>query len=385
MPKVLILGARAPVALDHARRFAAQGWDVLVGDSISCRISGWSRAVRATIALPPPRTALSAYLRSLAEAIDSHGVDLIVPTCEEAFYLARIRDRLPRRARIAVADFDTMRALHSKWRFLKIAADCGIPVPDSRLVANIDDARAWADGRGIALKPEYSRFGVHVRLYPDGMPAQAPAFGVAGDWVAQAFCRGRELCSYSVADRGRLLAHVVYRPTHRLGASSSYWFQRCEVPAIRDGVRALVEALGYTGQISFDWIEDADGVARALECNPRAISGVHLFGSGDDLPGALCGTSSVCVEPGADAPRMIAAVMLSAGLGAGLRERRYRAWRRDWRAARDVIAADGDRAPLLGAFADLGAYAWRAARQGCSLREAATRDIEWDGDAMAAP
>jgi len=82
---------------------------------------------------------------------------------------------------------------------------------------------------------------------------------------------------------------------------------------------------------------------------------------------------------------MIAAVMLSAGLGAGLRERRYRAWRRDWNAARDVIAADGDRAPLLGALADLGAYAWRAARQGCSLREAATRDIEWDGDAMAAP
>ena len=38
--RVLILGARAPVALDHARRFAAQGWRVLVGDSVGMVLHG---------------------------------------------------------------------------------------------------------------------------------------------------------------------------------------------------------------------------------------------------------------------------------------------------------------------------------------------------------
>ena len=40
--RVLILGGRAPVALDHARRFAAQGATAFVADSIPCRLSGTS-------------------------------------------------------------------------------------------------------------------------------------------------------------------------------------------------------------------------------------------------------------------------------------------------------------------------------------------------------
>jgi NAD(P)-dependent dehydrogenase (short-subunit alcohol dehydrogenase family) len=56
MPRnVLILGGRAPVALDHARRFAHQGWTVWVADSIPCQISGASRAVSATLRVASPR------------------------------------------------------------------------------------------------------------------------------------------------------------------------------------------------------------------------------------------------------------------------------------------------------------------------------------------
>jgi hypothetical protein len=53
---VLILGGRAPAALDHARRFAHQGWTVRVADSIPCQISGASRAVSATLRVASPRT-----------------------------------------------------------------------------------------------------------------------------------------------------------------------------------------------------------------------------------------------------------------------------------------------------------------------------------------
>ncbi len=383
-PAVLILGARAPVALDHARRFAAQGWRVVAADSIACRITGWSRAVSATVTLPSARSDVDIYARALADAIDRQCIDMVVPTCEEAFYLSHVRARLPAGARIAVADIETMRTLHSKWTFLQVARDAGIDVPDAALVPSIDAARAWAGDSPAVLKPEFSRFGVHVRLHPHGIPRDAAPLPLLGDWVVQRFCAGRELCSYSVADRGRLLAHVAYHPAHRLGASSSYWFGAVDVPAIRDGVASLVARLGYTGQISFDWIEGDDGRVHALECNPRAISGVHLFGERDDLPSALAGTASTCLTPSSDAPRMIAAVMLGAGLPGSARRGDLHAWRRDWRAARDVIATHRDRLPLAGALVDLASYAGLAMRQRCSLREAATRDIEWDGEPMAA-
>lgn len=382
--RVLILGARAPVALDHARRFAAQGWRVLAGDSISCHITADSRAVSTSVRLPSARFATAEYARALNAVIARERIDLLLPTCEEAFYLSRIRACLPAALRVCVADFDTMRTLHSKWAFLQHARASGMAVPDSACVRSIAEARDWAAGRAVVLKPEYSRFGVHVQLHPQGLD-DAALLPLPGNWVVQALCRGQELCSYAIADGGRLLAHVCYEPVHRLARSSSYWFRSVDCPPIRSATAALVQRLGYTGQIAFDWIRTGDGRCHVLECNPRAISGVHLFDVNDALPAALDGTGVACIEPTHDQPRMIAAVMASAGLLTAMRSGQTRRWWHDWRAARDVLAISGDRAALLGAVRDLASYAWQGWRQGCTLREAATCDTEWDGEPIPMP
>lgn len=385
MPNVLILGARAPAALDHARRFAHQGWRVIVGDSVSCRLSGWSRAVQATLALPSARFAPQAYAQALNAAVRAHRIDLVVPTCEEAFFVAHGRHQLPASVRVAVADFATMRELHSKWRFLELARQCGAMVPDSARVRSLDEARAWAMGEAVVLKPEYSRFGVHVRLYPEGIPVQARPFEQPGDWVVQRFCRGTELCSYSILDAGRLRAHVSYRPSYRIEGSSSFFFQPHESAPIRTFVEALGWRTGYTGQIAFDWIEGADGRVHVLECNPRAVSGVHLFDRDATLPAALAGEGEGCVVPTMPAPRMIAPVMLLAGSAQAFRAGALGTWWRDLRQARDVVAHAGDRKPVLGGLVDLCVYARMALDQRCTLREASTRDIEWDGEPLEVP
>lgn len=385
MPNVLILGARAPVALDHARRFFHQGWRVIIGDSVSCRMTGWSRSVHAAVRLPSARFAPGAYLQALQEVILAHGIGLVVPTCEEAFFLSHYRKRLPAQVRIPVADAGTMRNLHSKWRFLELARQCGVTVPDSALVTTLAQAREWAAGRPVAIKPEYSRFGVHVRLYPEGIPAKAaPLDGHQGAWVVQRFCRGTELCSYSILDEGRLRAHVAYRPTYRLGGSSSFYFEPRASAPVRDSVEAIGRATGYTGQIAFDWIEAADGQVHALECNPRAVSGAHLFGPDAALPAALAGTGGGCAEPD-DAPRMLSSVMLLAGGMQALRAGGAGSWWRDARRARDVIAEAGDRRPVLGGLVDVCLHARTAVTAKCTVREASTRDIEWDGRALEMP
>jgi len=380
--RVLILGGRAPVALDHARRFAAQGWIVYVADSISCRMSGWSRCVSQTLRLPSARNALDAYANALNRLIATHKIDLVVPTCEESFYVSRIVDRLPAEVRVAVADFATMRTLHSKWEFLGVAAACGAHVPESQRVQTIAQARDWAQDKPVVLKPEFSRFGVYVRLHPEGIPTDAPAFDVPGQWIVQRFHHGRELCSYSVADAGRLLAHVSYRPAYRLNTSSSYYFKPCESPAIRAFVENLVGKMRYTGQISFDWIEAHDGRVTVLECNPRAISGVHLLSMADALPAALSGTAQECIVPTRASPRMLGLVMLAAGGYQAIRGRGVASWWRDFRQASDVVMTAGDRLPLVGGVLDLVAYGWLALRNRCSMREAATQDVEWDGQPL---
>lgn len=384
MPNVLILGGRAPVALDHARRFAHQGWCVTMGDSIPCRMSGWSRSVTSTVALPSARFASRAYVEALGRAIHTYRIDLVVPTCEEVFFLSRYRSSLPEGVRIAVGEFDTMDALHSKWRFLEAAQGCGAVIPESECVDTLTQAREWAGTDAVALKPEYSRFGVHVRLYPEGIPHDAKPFEVPGRWVVQRFCRGLELCSYSVVDHGRVLAHVAYRPSYRLEASSSFLFEAHDSPRIHAFVENFARKMNYTGQLSFDWIEAGNGDVQVLECNPRAISGVHLFGPDDALPAALAGTAGTCVTPVTSGPRMIAAAMLCAGGVQALRARHVGRWWRDFRRARDVIVTPGDALPFLGGLLDMASYTGLALRNRCSLRQAATRDTEWDGEPLDA-
>ena len=383
MPRnVLILGARAPVALDHARRFARQGWKVTMADSISCLISGASRSVDATVRIASPRHTPAQFAADLSHACAKHAIDLIVPNCEEVFFLSRYRHRLPGDVRVLADDFDKLRDMHSKWRFPSLAQGCGANVPESALVGSIDEARQWAGTNPVVLKPEFSRFGVHVRLYRDGIPQDAPELAALGKWVAQRYVRGTEYCSYSVADRGRLVAHSLYRPTWRMQTSSSYYFEPARIDAVREFVARFARKLDFTGQLSFDWIVHANGEVSVLECNPRATSGCHLFSLDDPLPAALDGTIDTCVEPVAPSPRMIGAVMLSTGLIDAAKHRELRSWMRDYRRATDVIRAAGDHRPFVGAVLDLVSYARLARAQRCNMREAATRDIEWDGQPL---
>lgn len=380
--RVLILGGRAPVALDHARRFHRLGWQVQVADSIACRLSGWSSAVAATHALRPPRFDAGGFIADLNRIVREQRIDLLLPTCEEALHLSRHRASLPSSLQVAVDDFDTLAAVHSKWAFLRIARQCGMPVPDSARVHTLSEAREWAQGRAVVLKPEFSRFGVHVRLYPQGIAHDAAELPTLGAWVVQEHLAGDELCSYAIAHQGRLLAHAIYRPSYRLRRSSSYYFQPVQRPAIRAAIAAFVAGTGYSGQVSFDWIEAADGTARALECNPRATSGLHLFPSDVDLPAALLGEGGLH-EPTAGSARMIAVLMATAGLQDALKRRQLHRWQHDWRHAQDVISVPGDRFPPAGSLVDLASYTRLAVQQRCSLREAATRDIEWDGEPLA--
>ncbi|WP_295942975.1 ATP-grasp domain-containing protein [uncultured Xanthomonas sp.] len=389
-PGVLITGARAPVALDLARRFATQGWRVHLADSVASRISGWSRAVAAHHRIAPARDAPRAWLADLNALLARQRIDVLVPTCEEVFYLARYRSALPTQLQLPLQDFDTLRTLHSKYAFMELARslDSAIDVPASVRVRSLGQAREWAGSEPLVLKPEFSRFGVHVRLYPQGVPADAAPLLAQGDWVAQRYCEGEERCSYALARDGMLLAHAVYRPRYRLRRSSSYYFDAAPNPQIERFTAQLVQALRFTGQISFDWMVSAQGRCSVIECNPRATSGLHLFAATDPLVGLLCGDAGAApapLRPADERAAMLGMLMLGVALPAALGQGRLRQWRHDYARAEDVLAPRGDRWPLVGTLCDLGSHARLALAQRCSVREAATRDTEWDGEALPPP
>lgn len=98
--------------------------------------------------------------------------------------------------------------------------------------------------------------------------------------VVQTRVEGDEVSGFAIARDGRLLVGCAYRAAIRHG-SVAVAFERIEVAAIDDWMRRFVAATGHTGFIAFDFIVDAAGTPYAIECNPRATSGIHFVETAD--------------------------------------------------------------------------------------------------------
>jgi len=132
------------------------------------------------------------------------------------------------------------------------------------------------------LKPSYSRGSFCLKKIQSGQ--SLPSFDIEPNnpWIAQKWMNGNKYCSYAICRNGRLQAHVVY-PNRASGAGYCMSFESIDHPKILEWVQTLVRDLNLTGQISFDFVESQDGQLYALECNPRATSGLHLLTSNPNL------------------------------------------------------------------------------------------------------
>ncbi|MBB4841263.1 putative ATP-grasp superfamily ATP-dependent carboligase [Sphingomonas kyeonggiensis] len=377
MSRILITGARAPVAVDLARSFAAAGHEVHLADSIAGWAARLSRAVAATHLLPPPRSDFAGFASALRDLVARLDPVAIIPTCEEVFYVAAagLGDRL------LAPPLGTLRTLHSKLAFVEHARGLGIVVPETWRI----EARAELEDLPVAfeelvLKPDFSRFATETLVRPSR--AQLAAFDPSADraWAAQRFVAGEELCLWSFARAGRLVAAVVYRPAWRHGRAASYAFEAVDCPAAVEVARRLAAANALTGHLSLDLILTPEGAAVPIECNPRAVSGVHLFDARPELADAMLGRGEVQPVEGL---RYLGPAMVLLGLPAAIGGGRLGQLARDVRLGCDAVGRPGDRRPVIGAMLDAAHFARQALLSRGSAAGATTADIEWNGEPIA--
>ena len=374
MTRVLITGARAPAALHLARLLGEAGHHVVMADSLRWPVAAASAHVAAYVRLPPANGSLAGYRTAVAGAIADHRIALVVPTCEEVFHLARAWAGGRMEAALFAPDLDRLRRAHHKYDFIRWAADLGLPVPQTELLEGPDDvAKVAAQSREMVFKPVWSRFATQTLIRPERLSI-APT--KAAPWVAQAFLPGEEVCAYAIAHQGRMVGMAAYRPVYRAGQGAGIAFQRDDDPGIADYLTRLVAGTGWHGQIALDLIRGADGVIRAIECNPRATSGLHFFRAPQAFADAVIAGSNVVPDVSG-----LQAVKLALALY-GPWQAPGRVWR-DLRQAADVMHWPGDPAPRWRQPLAIAETVGIALRHGLSLTAATTRDIAWDGDQSA--
>jgi hypothetical protein len=197
-------------------------------------------------------------------------------------------------------------------------------------------------------------------------------------WVAQRFVEGEEISAYAVARDGQLKALALYRSLYRAGKGAGIFFERVEDAAARELVERVVAGTAWTGQISFDLMREADGRVLPLECNPRAVSGLHFFRDPARFVDAALGEGPE-VTPDVTAPQTVQLAMWIYGLPAALRSGGLAHFRKAMREGEELLDWPGDSAPVRAQWAALAEIAGVALRQGISLQSASTRDIEWNG------
>jgi predicted ATP-grasp superfamily ATP-dependent carboligase len=368
---VLITLGRLPKAIDLVRGFASAGCRVLVAEPFSWHLCRPSRDVARTFRVTAPAVSKDAYRDDLQAIIAREQVDLVVPVSEEILHVSSLHGALPDGVRLFAGTQDELLALHDKLNFIRTADSFGLPVPATAALGSAQ-ASAIAEAGDFVVKPLYSCSGKGVQILPRGSALPA----VSAPALVQRFLPGGVQSTFSLAHAGRVLCTAVYRGTVMSG-TVSVCFERIESPAIGNWVREFVARTGHSGFISFDFVVDASGQVRAIECNPRVTSGIHFVDS--------TALARAILDPGATIDVPLRAGKLFQQFYPCLTEAQKAIFRpadrarhlHYLRAARDVVWSARDPLPFL--TMTLTSYQILALSifRGLSLGEASTRDIEW--------
>jgi hypothetical protein len=370
---ILITGARSPAALEWARICLESGHRVWLADSLHYPLSRYINGAAGYLLLPPANCSLTKYTQALEKIIVIHDIQLIIPTCEEIFFLSKARKMIQTKTQWFMPEETLLFTLHNKYLSIDSLQNLGeIITPQTRLCTSIKNV---VDDKNTILKPVYSRFGQHVVRQIDIAELTALPISNLFPWVQQQKITGTALCNYALFDHGRLISHQAYLPLYCLNQSAATYFKPYSDDRLLEFVIQFGRRTQFHGQVAFDFIEQ-EGNIYVIECNPRATSGIHLLAP--NL--TLSADGSLEFKPGKICSHMIGGMVpLYFGLSA-LRKCKLVEFIKDWRLAKNVFSHSVFRLKswaLLLAFLEL---FWLSRKLKRPITETSTHDIEWNAE-----
>jgi hypothetical protein len=302
---ILVSGGKMTKALQLARSFHAAGHRVVLAESAKYRLTGhrFSRAVDRFYALPKPES--PGYTNALAAIVRAEAVDVYVPVCSPAasYYDALAKPVLSRYCEVLHEDADMVGQLDDKYEFSVLAASLGLPVPDAHRVCSPGQVEDFDFGpatppyilKSIPYDPVH-RLDLTTLPRPTAQDtaafARSKPISAGTPWIMQGLVRGREYCTHSTVRDGKVQVYCCCE-------SSAFQvnYAMADKPEIEAWVRGFVGPLKLTGQVSFDFIQAADGRVYAIECNPRTHSAITMFYDHPGLAAAYLDPGAPAVKP----------------------------------------------------------------------------------------
>jgi glutathione synthase/RimK-type ligase-like ATP-grasp enzyme len=289
--RVLVTGSRMPFALGLVRKLADAGHEVYACDDTQLAAASHSKYLSAHFVTASPRDATERFVDDVERIASEQAIDVVVPAFEEVFYLATRHERLARTTRLLFPPFATSARLHDKAAFQSLAERLGLPIPKAVVATSDEELRAAVDSlpRYFA-RAAFSRGGVALLTNTGPLAGAISIEDVhptrASPWIVQPFVDGPTVCTYSTVHSGRVSGHCMYEIPRQWQHSTGISFESIDGRESLRIIEPIVGELGYTGQVSFDFIV-TDGGLSLVECNPRGTDGLLLMSTEQLAAGLL--------------------------------------------------------------------------------------------------
>lgn len=307
---ILLTGARSYITLDIAREFYKKGYRVIASDTHKMNVCNYSNCIAKYFVTPSPRFKKQAFIEKIIDIIKSEKIDLIIPTGEETFYLAEHKELLP--ASLFCNSLQHLLPLHDKAQFMDLLTSMGFKIPKTHKVDSEQELMNIPIQEPYALKAVYSRASQKVfKVIP---PMSPPNITIenSNPWIAQEWIEGERYCSYSICHEGQVKALSIYPVEFAINGTSCLTFRHINHPEIINWIVELTKKLHYTGQMGLDFII-RDNELYAIECNPRATSGIHLFHNHPLIVDAFMNQNQEMITPDPSLQYQVAIGMLMYG------------------------------------------------------------------------
>ena len=291
--RVLVSEGNSTSAREAITILGLSGHHVEVCDPAPFCLARFSRFVRKFHRCPGLRDDPAGFLAFVERLLATGRYDVLLPTHEQGLLFARVRERLSARVGLALPNFETYRAAHSKAGFSRLLGQFGLPQPATQIVGSEGELRGairfpavvkksvGTASRGIWVVRDQHDLELALReLAADG------AF--AGEMLVQEFVAGAIEKAQAVFCRGELLGFHAYRQIAAGAGGGEAIKQSVARPQLRAAVVRIGQELGWHGALSVDCIIAEDGTAPLLiDCNPRLVEPMSAYLAGLDLVGLL--------------------------------------------------------------------------------------------------
>ena len=271
---------------------------VEVCDPSSYCLARFSRFVRKFHRCPAMRDDPSGFLRFIEELLATGYFDVLLPTHEQGFLFARVRQRLEDRVGLALPSFESYRTAHSKAGFSRLLDQLGLPQPATRIVKSAGELRDAMSFPSIVKTSvgTASRGIWFVRNDGDLEAAlqelSAQDLSVNGAFadevLVQELVAGTTEKAQAVFCRGKLIGFHAFQQIAAGAGGGEAIKQSVSRLNVRTLLATIGEKLAWHGALSVDYVlRDDDATPLLIDCNPRLVEPMSAYLAGVDLVGLL--------------------------------------------------------------------------------------------------